>query len=149
MSYHLLLILHLLAATLWVGGHIYLMLRIFPKALRQKDTQLLLTFEQSYEPIGIGALIVLVITGGWMAHQYGVALNDLFSFSGPIEQVISLKALLLLVTIGFAISAQTRVMPELKHSPARLPAMALHATAVTLLAIAMLVLGTFIRYGGI
>lgn len=148
MSHHLLLILHLLAATIWVGGHIYLMLRIFPKVLKQKDTELLLAFEQSYEPIGIGALIVLVITGVGMAHQYGVGLSDLFSFSSSIEQVISLKTLLLLGTIGFAISAQTRVIPTLKHSPAKLSEMALHATSVTLLAIAMLVLGTFIRYGG-
>lgn len=149
MSHHILLVLHLLAATIWVGGHTYLVLRVFPKALKQKDTQLLLTFEKSYEPIGMGALIVLIITGGWMAHQYGIGLSDVFSFSNPIERVISLKLLLLVATVGFAISAQTRVIPALKHSPTKLPEMALHAVSVTLLAIGMLVLGTFVRYGGI
>jgi len=149
MSHHLLLILHIFAATIWVGGHTYLIFRVFPKVLRHKDTEGLLAFEKSYEPLGMSALVILVITGAWMATQYGISLNDIFSFSGPIERVVSLKLLLLLCTIGVAISAQTRVIPTLRSSPAQLPSMAVHATAVTGLAIAMMALGTFIRYGGL
>lgn len=149
MSHHLLLILHLFAATIWVGGHTYLVIRVFPSVLKHKDTEALLAFEKSYEPLGMSALAILVITGIWMATQYNIALSDIFSFSSPIERVISLKLLLLLATIGFAISAQTRVIPTLSSSPAKLPSMAAHAAAVTVLAITMMVLGTFVRYGGI
>src|SRR5690625_7584494 len=77
----------------------------------------------------MSALVVLAITGIWMATQYNIALSDIFSFSSPIERVASLKLLLLLATIGFAISAQTRVIPTLSSSPAKLPSMAAHAAA--------------------
>src|SRR5699024_4959709 len=90
MSHHLLLILHIFAATIWVGGHTYLIFRVFPKVLRHKDTEGLLAFEKSYEPLGMSALVILVITGAWMATQYGISLNDIFSFSGPIERLVSL-----------------------------------------------------------
>lgn len=149
MSHHLSLILHLFSATIWVGGHTYLVLRVFPQVLKHQDNERLLAFEKSYEPLGMSALIVLIITGIWMSAQYGIALRDIFSFSNPIESVVSLKLLLLLGTIGFAISAQTRIIPSLKSSPAKLTAMAFHAAAVTLFAIAMMVLGSFVRYGGI
>jgi len=149
MSHHVLLVLHIFAATIWVGGHTYLVLRLFPKILREKDTALLLAFERNYEPLGMSALAVLIITGVWMSAQYGVAVGDLFTFTHPIERVVSLKVLLLLTTIAFAVSAQTRVIPTLTKSPAKLSSMAVHATAVTLLAITMMVLGTFIRYGGL
>lgn len=148
MSHHLLLILHLIAASIWVGGHIYLIICLFPGILKRKDTATLLAFEKRYEPLGLASLLLLVITGFWMAFDYGITLSDLFQFSTSIERVVSTKLLLLLATIGFALSAQLRVFPSLKKSPKKLTEMAIHATAVSLLGIALLVLGSFVRYGG-
>jgi len=36
MYHHILLILHLLAATIWVGGHLFLSIRFLPEAFRKK-----------------------------------------------------------------------------------------------------------------
>jgi|GEM_PF-5746128 len=36
-THHLILILHLIAATIWVGGHLVLAIGYLPKALKRKD----------------------------------------------------------------------------------------------------------------
>jgi len=147
-NHHLLLILHLLAATVWVGGHLYLATCILPKVLKNNDAQSLLNFEKSFEPLGIPALLILVITGIWMSLQFGISVKDWFSFSSPMERVVSIKLILLFSTVLFAISAQTRVIPALKKGKNKLVKMAIHITMVTLIGITMLVLGSFLRYGG-
>lgn len=149
MDHHLLLIIHILSATIWVGGHLYLVISILPEVLRKRDSAKLLTFEKSFEPLGITALFLLVISGFWMMFQFGIGWSDIFSFATPIERVTSTKILLLISTVLFALSAQFRVIPSLKKSPDRLPEMAVHAVSVTLIGVAMLILGTFVRYGGI
>lgn len=149
MNHHLLLILHLLAATIWIGGHLYIAIRVLPKALKAKDCTELLAMEKSYEPLGMSALAILIITGIWMTLQFGISLDQWFSFSNPIEQVTSTKLLLLFSTFLLAMSAQARVIPKLKSNPKKLTEMAVHIFAVTLIGIGMLVLGSFVRYGGI
>ncbi|HLV23561.1 MAG TPA: CopD family protein [Moheibacter sp.] len=148
MSHHLLLIIHLLSAAVWIGGHLYLAACLLPGILRTKDAGRLLKFEKSFEPLGMPALLLLVVTGIWMSLQFGITWKDWFSFSSPMERVVSIKIILLLTTVLFAISAQTRVLPKLKKGKNRLMEMAVHILMVTLIGIAMLVLGTFLRYGG-
>lgn len=148
MNHHLLLILHLLAAAIWVGGHLFIAIGILPQALKTKDAHRLLEFEKSYAPLGIPALLLLVVTGIWMTLQFGIGWADIFSFSSPVERVVSVKLLLLSVTVLLAVSAQTRVIPKLKNDAGKLIEMALHIILVTLVGTAMLVLGSFIRYGG-
>lgn len=148
MNHHFLLIIHLIAATVWVGGHLYLALRVLPGVLKNKDAERLLKFEKSFEPLGMPALLLLVITGVWMSLQFGISWDQWLSFSSPLEQVVSTKLLLLLSTILFAVSAQTRVLPKLRNGQNKLPEMAIHITVVNLLGIALLIMGTFIRYGG-
>ncbi|MFT3904631.1 MAG: CopD family protein [Niabella sp.] len=149
MGHHLLLIIHLLCATIWVGGHLYLAVRILPVALRRKEPALILNFEKSYEVLGMSALVLLVITGIWMTLQLGIETRFWFSFSIPVERVTSIKLLLLFSTVLFALSAQIRVIPKLRKDPRKLPEMAVHIIGVTLLGVAMLVLGSFVRYGGL
>jgi len=61
--YGTLLLLHILSATIWTGGHIVLSVAILPKVLREHSLGMLLDFESAYEKIGMSALIVQVITG--------------------------------------------------------------------------------------
>ena len=148
--HHLLLIIHLIAATIWVGGHLILAIGYMPRALKYKDFSYIGNFEKKYEPIGMPSLLLLVITGISMAYEYDVGLKSWFSFSNSIEIVVSLKLSCLLLSVCFAISAQTRVLPKLrKGNLNKLPEMAVHITSVTLLGVTMLVLGSFVRYGGI
>lgn len=105
MSHHLLLIFHLLGAAVWVGGHLVLAIGILPEVLKKNDPEILLNFERKFEKIGIPALLVMVITGVWMAYQFGIGVSAWFRFSNPIETVVSLKLILLFITVLFALSA--------------------------------------------
>ncbi|WP_413512733.1 CopD family protein [Myroides odoratus] len=146
---HFLLILHLVGATIWVGGHIILSTVILPQVWKEKSVEKLFNFESRYEWIGMPALLVLVITGIRMAYLYNVKLATWFAFETPIERVISFKLVCLLTIVLFALSAQFFVLPRLKVDVKKLPLMTFHILAVTIISLVMLVLGSFIRYGGL
>ena len=149
-THHLILILHLIAATIWVGGHLVLAIGYLPKAFKRKDFSYIGNFEKTYEPIGMPSLAVLVITGILMAYDYNAGLSSWFSFASPIERVVSLKLTCLLTSICFAISAQTRVLPKLRKGQLnKLSEMAVHIICVTLIGVVMVVLGSLVRIGGI
>ena len=148
-THHILLVLHLIAATIWVGGHLVLAIGYLPKALKHKDFSYIGNFEKTYEPIGMPSLAVLVITGILMAYDYNAGFSSWFSFATPIERVVSLKLTFLLTTVCFAISAQTRVLPKLRKGQLnKLPEMAMHIICVTLIGVLMVILGSLVRIGG-
>ena len=146
---HFWLILHLLAATVWVGGHVLLCFSILPSFLRTKNTKELLAFEGKFEKIAIPALILLVFSGIMMAYTYGVTFSTWLSFSSTIEKVVSTNLLLLLSIACLALSAQFRVIPKLEKGIDKVYEMGVHVILVTVISVTMLILGSFIRYGGI
>lgn len=149
-THHILLVLHLIAATIWVGGHLVLAIGYLPKALKYKDFNYIGNFEKTYEPIGMPSLAVLVITGILMAYDYNAGFSSWFSFASPIERVVSLKLAFFLTSICFAISAQTRVLPKLRKGQInKLPEMAVHIICVTLIGVLMVILGSLVRIGGL
>ncbi len=145
--HHFFLIVHVLAAAVWVGGHLVLSVAVLPKAIRLKDPTLIVAFEKVYEKTGLTSLLFLVITGITMSFMYGVKPADWFAFNGAIETVISIKLLLLFCTIGLAVHARLFIVPRLSASKIWL--MAFHILAITLIGVGMLTLGTFVRFGGI
>ena len=148
-THHILLVLHLIAATIWVGGHLVLAIGYLPKALKRKDFSYIGNFEKTYEPIGMPSLAVLIITGILMAYDYNAGFSSWFSFATPIERVVSLKLTFLLTTVCFAIAAQTRVLPKLRKGQLnKLPEMAVHIICVTLIGVLMVILGSLVRIGG-
>lgn len=149
MSHHFLLIIHLFCAAIWVGGHLLLVFAYLPKALKEKNQHIILEYEKKYEPVGMPALAILVITGIMMAYKYSVGIESWFHFATPIEKVVSVKLALLFVTVLFALSAQFRVIPKLKNNPDKLPEMSVHIIAVTTIGVILLILGSFVRFGGI
>lgn len=148
-NHHLLLIAHLLAAAIWVGGHSLLLVSYVPRALKQNNKFVILDFEARYERLGMSALVVLVATGIAMAIDYGVLPEHLLDFAPGIGRIVSIKLTLLLATVLFALSAQLVVIPRLKKGhPSLLPIVA-HIFGVTTLGFLMLFFGSFIRYGGL
>ncbi|WP_149206918.1 CopD family protein [Flavobacterium johnsoniae] len=145
--HHFILIIHLLAATIWVGGHLMLSIVFLPSALRKKDPNIILNFERKFETLGMSSLITLVITGIWMAYDFGVTIDTWFTFSGSFEKVVSAKLLLLFLTIICALIAQFRIIPNLNES--NIKKMAVLIITVTLIGVTMLILGSTLRYGGI
>jgi putative copper export protein len=147
--HHLLLIFHLLAATIWLGGHLFLVALFLPKALRNNEASVILDFQAQYERIGMLSLYVLIGSGVAMALDLGIYPNQWFHFSGPIEKAVSIKILLLALTLGFALSARFFVIPRMKSGANMLGMIAIHIISVTTIAVLMLIVGSSIRFGGL
>lgn len=138
------LILHLLAATVWTGGHLVLASTVLPRALAARDPAILHSFEQGYEKIGIPALLIQVASGLWLAHLQ-LPPAQWFDLSTPSSRLIAVKLALLALTAGFAVDARLRLIPRL--SAATLPAMAWHIWPVTLFAVLFVFVGAGFRLG--
>jgi putative copper export protein len=143
--YGLLLTLHILAATIWTGGHIVLSIVILPRVIRERSPTRLLEFESVYEKIGMPALIIQVITGLWLAYRMLPDVSQWLNFANPLAQVIMAKLILLALTVGFAIDARFRVIPFLSEK--NLNVMAWHIIPVTVFSVLFVIAGVSFRTG--
>lgn len=141
----LLLTLHILAATIWTGGHIVLSVVILPRVLKERSAQRLLEFESVYEKIGMPALIIQIITGIMLAYRMIPDVSLWFDMSNPIAHGIAAKLTLLGLTFAFALDARFRVIPKLSAS--NLNDMALHIIPVTVFSILFVLVGVSFRAG--
>ena len=143
--YGMLLLLHILAATIWTGGHIVLAVVVLPKVLKAKSPEMLLDFESVYEKIGMPALIVQVVTGIMLAHRMVPDFAQWFNVTNPVAHPIMVKLGLLALTVVFAVDARFRVIPNL--SPATLKDMAWHIIPVTVFSVLFVFVGVSFRTG--
>ena len=144
MEFKILLILHTLGACIWVGGHLILAITILPKALKLKDPEIISTFESMFERIGIPSLIIQVVTGLRLAMIF-MPMGDWFDFSNSISTLISIKIILLLLTVMLAIHARFFIIPNLDAD--KLPMLGWHIAGVTIIAVLMLLTGLNFRMG--
>ena len=144
--YLTLLTVHLLAATIWTGGHLVLALSILPGALKYRSAESILQFEAVYERIGMPALLILLATGFWLAYQRLPDVGEWFGFDNPNAALISAKLLLLALTFAFAIDARLRLIPNLDET--RLSALAWHIIPVTVFSVLFVIAGVGFRTGG-
>lgn len=140
------LLLHVLAATIWTGGHLILATLILPRALKTRDPEYLLDFENGFEKIGMPALFAQIATGLWMAYQLVPDVGAWFSFADYTTTSIALKLATLALTAGIAISARFFVVPNL--TPETLPKFAWHIVPVTILSVVFVILGVGLSSGG-
>ncbi len=139
------LFLHILAATIWTGGHIVLATTVLPRALKAADPRILLDFESGFEKVGMPALLVQVVSGIWMAHERVPQWSLWLSPSDATTALITAKLALLATTIALALDARLRIIPSL--SPQTLPAMARRVRAVTVLSMVFVAVGVSFRGG--
>lgn len=131
---------------MWTGGHLVLAITVLPRALSRRDARVLREFEEPFERIGIPALIVQVLTGVWLAAQFA-PVSRWLAFGNPLEARIGVKLILLALTVLLALHARLRVIPRLDDS--RLALLATHIVIVTILAIALVVVGASFQTGGL
>lgn len=143
--YGILILLHLLGATIWTGGHIVLSVVILPRVLRERSPELLHAFESVFEKIGMPALIVQIITGLMLAYRLVPDPGQWFNMANPLAHGIAAKLTLLALTLAFAVNARFRVIPRL--APGNLWVMAWHILPVTLFSILFVVVGAAFRVG--
>lgn len=144
-SYYLVLSLHLLGATVWVGGHLVLVLGILPAALRERRAAIVTDFERRYEHIGMPALAVQIVTGLWLAERLLGGLDEWFA-STATARAVQVKLLLLAGTGALALHARLRVLPRLNDDT--IGVLAWHIRVVSVLAVLFVLVGATIRTGG-
>ncbi|WP_201609587.1 CopD family protein [Psychrobacter immobilis] len=143
--FNYLLILHLLGAAIWTGGHLILALVVLPKVLSSRNLDALLQFEGQFEKIGMPALAIQIITGLWMAHRILPNVGMWFAFDNDISVLIGMKLILLLLTAMVAMHARFWVIPRLSTN--NLNGFAINIILVTLFSVAFVVVGTLFRTG--
>ena len=138
-----LILLHVLGATIWVGGHLILSIGFLPKALKEQNTNIILDFEKQYERIGIPALLIQVITGISMALIY-VPFNEWGSLATSHHAYLWTKFGLLAATVALAIRVRFFILPKL--TPETLPLLAFHIVLVTVFALFFMITGLSFRF---
>jgi putative copper export protein len=144
--FSLLVIVHALAATVWTGGHLVLDLGVLPKALRERDAAAIRAFEETFEPLGLSALAIQVVSGLWLVGIVLPGFGGLFNPDNPMGMLAGAKLLLLAATAALALHARLRLIPHLSDDT--LLPLAWHIRAITALAIAFVVVGAGLRLGG-
>ncbi len=143
--YRILILVHVLAATVWVGGHLVLSLTILPRALRERDPAIIRQFEDGYERIGIPALVIQVLTGLLLAYHWAPDVASWFRPATLQASLIAAKLGLLALTVALAAHARLKIIPALDAKTLR--PLAVHIIAVTTIGVLMVVLGVAIRTG--
>lgn len=145
--YNYLLMLHILAATIWTGGHLVLSLTILPRALMRNTPELIVEFDSEFERIGIPALVVLVITGLWLAYQMIPDVTAWFSFENYVSVLIVAKLTLLALTVVLAVDARIRIIPSTDSN--KLKALTFHIIPVTVISVLFVIIGVGFRGRGV
>ena len=144
--YNISLTLHILAATIWAGGHLVLAIGFLPKALKDKNPEVIKFFESRYERIGIPALLILVITGLYQSFRMIPDFFDWFNYTSFVPVNVTIKLGLLIVTLILAVHARFGIIPNLNEN--NLKPLAYHIISVTVIAVLMVIVGVSFRYGG-
>jgi putative copper export protein len=139
------ILLHILSATVWTGGHLVLALTILPRVLREKSPAELLRFESAFERIGLPALFLQVVTGVWLAYRLVPDVTQWFAFDNPVSRLVAAKLLLLTITVVLAADSRLRIIPRLSAS--NLTSLAWHIVVVTIVSVLFVVVGVSFRTG--
>lgn len=145
--YKYMVILHIVSATVWTGGHLVLALTVLPKALERNDPQLILEFDSGFERIGIPSLLLGVATGLWLAYQMIPDVPMWFAFKSNVSTLIVTKITLLALTVGLAVDARLRIAPTV--SPHNIKKLVFHVIFVTVISVLFVIMGVGFRTGGV
>lgn len=146
-GYQLILILHLVGASIWFGGHLYLLVRLMPNFIHHNNVAGFLKFEKSYEPLGMAALLVQLVTGLYMmndivpAHLWGEPM-------GFLTGLIHSKLTWLVLTLITALHARFRIVTKLQqgiYTDSTLRVMGIHVALICLWGLALVVTGVLFR----
>ena len=145
--YRILIALHLMGASVWIGGHLVLAATILPRALRHREPAIILEFEKGFEWIGLPSLGLQVATGLLLAYRWLPESSAWFSLDSNASIYVFIKLVLLMMTLGLALNARFRVIPRINRN--NMHVLASHIVLVTLISIGFLLAGVAIRTGGL
>ena len=144
MEIGILVFIHVLGAAIWAGGHLILALGFLPRAIKENNFEIIERFESRYDKIGITALVVQIITGIRLAMIYVPRFTDWFGFDNALSLRITLKLILLLLTLIIAVHAKKRLVPA-----KNMKALAIHIITVTVIAVLLVYVGVSFSKGAL
>ncbi|MDQ8187104.1 CopD family protein [Pelagicoccus sp. SDUM812002] len=143
--YGSLIVLHLLGACVWVGGHFLLAGLILPQAYRVRDTSLVYRIESAYASVGIPALLLEVSTGLVLAYLHLPELASWLDFSNPMGRLVGIKVILLLLTLALGFDVRYRLFPKVETDG--LAVLKWHVSLITILSVLLVFVGASFRIG--
>jgi hypothetical protein len=138
----ILIFLHILSATIWVGYYLLLAFKTLPMALKNNDFGVMQSFEKPFHNLTMIALLVQVLVGFRMAMLL-LPMKQWFNFSDPISSGITLKFILLgllIVLIG--------LNKSVFYKRRNLKAAAIINYLITVISVLFIYTGISIRFGG-
>ncbi|BEP16678.1 CopD family protein [Pyrofollis japonicus] len=136
-------LLHLLGASVWIGGHLVIAFGYLPRLLRG-DPYELKRFEEVYEKIGIPSLLLVLATGAYMGLQWA-PLEQWLAFEGK-ARILDIKAAMALTVLLLAADVKLRIEPKAEQGKLPVLDLAAHIILVTILSIGFLVAGWLLRF---
>ncbi|MBS0191078.1 MAG: CopD family protein [Phycisphaerales bacterium] len=143
----LLVIFHVLGASVWVGGHIVLLVVTIPSARRRGEVAPIREFEAAFSRVGLVALLVQVATGFALASRWVGEWRSILSSPNSAAHLVLTKLGLLALIVGLGTHASRRIVPGLTIQT--LPRFVRHAWLVTGLSVALVICGVSVRFGGL
>ncbi len=143
--YKYIVLIHVLAATVWTGGLLILSLTVLPKALKNKSLDTIKRFEESYDKAGITALILQLFTGIYLGFHYMPDFSEWFAFKAPISHMVVTKITLLLITAVLVIRAKVFGFKNL--SDENMKPLAIHIIILSVIAVIFVFLGVWYKTG--
>jgi len=139
--------MNFIAALSKIRGHLVLATTLLPRALRNRDPSIILDFEKGFERIGLPSLLLQVVTGLLLAYRWLPEISAWFSLNSNVSIYVATKLALLTATLGLALNANFRVIPNINRD--NLHVLAWHIVLVTIMSIGFLLAGVAIRTGGL
>ena len=115
--YRILISLHLVGASVWIGGHLVLATTLLPRALRNRDPSIILDFEKGFERIGLPSLLLQVVTGLLLAYRWLPEIGAWFSLDSNASIYVAAKLSLLTATLGLALNARWKNENHHQNNP--------------------------------
>ncbi len=138
----LFLVLHLLGAVIWTGGHLTLALTALPAARAQSSTELLKSAWRRLDKLALPFLGLQVLSGLYLLHRLVPDPGQWFNMKSPVTHVFMTKLLLLVFTLAVVGWSHAKR----KQAPADQPgALAAPLWTVTILGILLIVAGAAFR----
>jgi len=144
--YPYIVLLHILTATISVGGHLIMISTYLPESLQKKDPKILLTFIKKFGIIGNPSLILLILTGLYLGYEMLPNLSDLFSFKNHLDTLVSIKLILLLLLGMLIANIKMHLVPRVKKNDKYLNVLALNIILLTFIAILFVITGLSFRF---
>lgn len=143
--YGTLVVLHLLAACVWLGGHVLLASVLKQGVLDGRNPDTIYRIESLYDRVGVPALVVQLFTGLFLAYLHVPDVGQWLAFDGPMGRLIGLKLFLQALALGIALDLRVRRFARVGSSG--LSSLRWHVALIVLFSAASVFVGASFRIG--